>query len=96
MHKIIEKLPSEVSRKYLDEWLKTNLDKKDLEENFLDGHGFYKDGEKSLTVYVVKKIPLIFFYNSEQDSYKWKIIGDGEWTEWKDTTPHPFKMKARF
>ena len=96
MHKVIEKLPLDVSRKFLDEWLELNIDKKDLEENLFDGHGFYKDGESSLSVYVVEKTPLIFFYNSEQDSYKWKILSDGEWTKWKDTSPHPFKMKARF
>jgi len=96
MHKIIEKLPVDVSRKFLNEWLEINVDKKDLEENFFDGHGFYKDEENSLTVYVVKKTPLVFFYNPKQDSYKWKILGDDEWTKWKDTTPNPFKMKARF
>lgn len=96
MNKIIKSLDYPISRENLNEWLKNNMDKKDLEDNFLDGHGYYKDGENSLTVYVVKKTPLIFFYNPEQDSYRWKILNKEEWVKWKDVTPHPIKMKARF
>ena len=96
MNKIIKNLDYPISRENLNEWLRNNVDKKDLEDNFLDGHGYYKDGENSLTVYVVKKTPLVFFYIPEQDSYKWKILSDGDWIKWKDTTPHPIRMKARF
>jgi len=96
MNKIIETLPYPVSRKTLDKWLRNNVDKKDLEDNLFDGHGYYKDGDSSITVYVVKKIPLVFFYNPDSDDYKWKIIGDEEWIRWKDTKSFPIKMRSRF
>lgn len=96
MNKIIKTLPSPVSRSYLDKWLESNVDKKDLEENLFDGHGFYKDGNSSFTVYVVKNVPLVFFYNPDADNYTWKILLAGEWTKWKETVPHTLKMRARF
>lgn len=96
MNRIIKTLDYPISRNNLDEWLKTNVDKKDLGDNLFDGHGYYKDGDSSITVYVVKKVPLIFFYNPDSDDYKWKIIGDDEYVKWKDVSPAPLKMKNRF
>lgn len=96
MKKLLQLLPYPVTKDYLNEWLKKNVDKKELEENYLDGHGYYKDGDSSITVYVVKKVPLIFMFNTVSEDYTWKIIGDEEWTKWKNVKKAPFKMTARF
>lgn len=99
MNNIAKILSYPVQRKDLNKWLKNNLDKEGLEENFLDGHGYYKNPEKeeeSLVVYVIKKKPLIFIYRMESDDYIWKIIGNNEWVRWKDVPPASIKAKSRF
>ncbi len=81
----------------LNSWLKDNVDKNGLEENYLDGHGYEINSNK--TVYLINETPIVFdIQNDAPEKEKWfytvRIVN--KYILWKDVPKFNSKMKARF
>jgi hypothetical protein len=81
-----------------NDYIKVRADKEGLSENYLDGHGYEIDSNK--TVYLINNKPVVFDLHDEPylEKEQWYYVTriSDEWVPWKDVPKHNSKMKARF
>ena len=80
----------------INKWLKDNLDKDGLQENYLDGHGYQKHDNKTVFRSKDKKY---FVFELHEDKYGreyYTVIHAGNFILWIDASKYDSKMKARF
>jgi len=81
-----------------NDYIRLRADKDGLEENYLDGHGYEVDSNK--TVYLIDGIPIVFdlddqsYFEKERWFYVTRVAD--EWIDWENVPKHNSKMKARF
>ncbi len=90
-----------IEMKDLDDYIRKNVDKKDLESNYLDGHGYEKVTNK--TVYMINDIPTVFDLedsnpNKDRWFYTFRTLKVEDIILWKDFNKKNknLKMESRF